>query len=333
MGAYQVFGPEQVTAIGKCNNYFEVNGDGLGCQEWRESGLDYMGNTITDIQLLSFELINAHQLSWNYCSSGAADLASLVDFALRGEPFEQNTPLLVGSHDPMIHPGKGVMGLRFNGVNFVEMKDVKIENIHSQTDVGSMLGGAYQDVVSQQAPYMNGFSMNMVNGLSLTFTTNVVMRNVEVNKVISNTGLAYGVAAWYETHVDIQGKKGLSISEVHAGRELAPSSDFRSDSYPNLKPEGCAFRIYDDVIYRTVISYNNNAKSDENVAIECISGHTGCHFENDAYSNIGSVGECAADTQQSHKNNKKKSDEKQQRSENGIYIILGAVIILSIAVL
>lgn len=329
--AYQIFGPEQVTAMSKCNNYFDINGDGLGCQEWRESGLDYTGNTITDIQLLSFELINNYQLSWNYCSSGAADLAALVDFALRGEPFESNTPLLVGSHDPMIHPGKGVMGLRFNGVDFVSMKDVKIENIHSQTDVGSMLGGAYQDVVSQQAPYMNGFSMNMVNGLSLTFTTNVVMRNVEVNKVISNTGLAYGVAAWYETHVDIQGKKGLQIKNVHAGRELAPSSEYKSDSYPNLKPEGCAFRIYDDPIYQTVISYNDNHESADNVQVQCISGHTGCHFENSLFSNIGTVEECTDDQMKLTLTNKERIEQK--RSENGIYIILGAVLILSIAVL
>jgi len=245
-----------------------------------------------------------------------------------------NTPLLVGSHDPMIHPGKGVMGLRFNGVDFVEMKDVKIENVHSQTDVGSMLGGTYTDVVSQQAPYMNGYSMNMANGLSLTFTTNVIMRNVDINKVISNTGLAYGVAAWYETHVDIQGKKGLAISQIHAGRELAPSSDFRSDSYPNLKPEGCAFRIYDDVIYKTVIKYNTNAKSAKNVDIECISGHTGCHFENNQYSNVGTVRQCSDnDDDDNDDDDESRMNIKKKRSENGIFIVLAAVAILSMAIL
>eukprot|EP00487_Bulimina_marginata_P006700 TRINITY_DN26555_c0_g1_i1.p1 TRINITY_DN26555_c0_g1~~TRINITY_DN26555_c0_g1_i1.p1 ORF type:complete len:137 (+),score=14.84 TRINITY_DN26555_c0_g1_i1:119-529(+) len=136
------------------------------------------------------------------------------------------------------------------------MKDVKITNIHSSTGISSMIGGSYEDVVSQQAPYMNGYSMNMVNGLTMTFTTNVNIQNTEVAHIISNTGLAYGVAAWYETHVNIQGKKGLSIHHVHAGKELAPSDTFRRDSYPNLKPEGCAFRIYDDVIYKSVIDYN-----------------------------------------------------------------------------
>jgi len=215
------------------------------------------------------------------------------------------------------------MALRFNGIDGVNLKNVQIENIHSQTRIGSMLGGEYQDVVSQQAPYMNGYSMNMVNGMSLTFTTNVRLRNIKINKIISNTGLAYGVAAWYETHIDIEGKKGLTITDVHAGRELAPSSDFRDDSYPNLKPEGCAFRIYDDVIYKTVVTYNNNAKSANNVKIECISGHTGCHFQNNFYSNIGSVDEC--------KNNN--DNEKEKENTNGIVIILFAIAILSITIL
>merc|ERR1712244_148476 len=134
---------------------------------------------------------------------------------------------------------------------------------------------------------------------------------------------AYGVAAWYETHIDIEGKKGLTITDVHAGRELAPSSDFRDDSYPNLKPEGCAFHIYDDVIYQTVVTYDNNAKSAHNVEIECISGHTGCHFENNYYSNIGNVKECSQEEDQ----------EERHKNANGIFIILTATAILSIAIL
>merc|ERR1712190_245075 len=219
-------------------------------------------------------------------------------------------------------------------------------------DVGSMLGGQYQDVVSQQAPYMNGYSMNMVNGLSLTFTTNVVMRNVEVEKVISNTGLAYGVAAWYETHIDIQGKKGLTIRDVHAGRELAPSSDFRSDSYPNLKPEGCAFRIYDDVIYKTVVDFSDNARKEDNIVIECVSGHTGCLNDKSTFSSIGTVAECAdvdnmfattedatiseqvlgIESEQRHSTHSKKGKKgkKKRMDDRLVNILTGAAVILSV---
>merc|ERR1711933_254398 len=100
--------------------------------------------------------------------------------------------------------------------------------------------------------------------------------------------------------------------------------DFRYDSYPNLKPEGCAFRVYDDVIYKSVIKFNTNAKSEQNVDIECISGHTGCHFENNQYSNVGTVRQCSDEDTNSTK-------IKEKRSQNGKIIVL--VLVISVVAL
>merc|ERR1712039_787601 len=74
-------------------------------------------------------------------------------------------------------------------------------------------------------------------------------------------------------------------------------------------------------------------KSAENVQVQCISGHTGCHFEQSMFSNIGTVQECTEEQMKSQKTLTNKEKIKKKRSENGIYIILGAVLILSIAVL
>ena len=106
--AYHIFGEDEIPMISECNNYVLDNGGSKKCTDWRGNKLLYVGNIINDIQILSFELINNYGLSWNYCSAGAADMAALADFAIRGTPFEELTPLLVGSHDPMIHPGKGI---------------------------------------------------------------------------------------------------------------------------------------------------------------------------------------------------------------------------------
>jgi len=292
--AYHVFGEDQVPLISECNNYYDENAhfESETCQRFRRQGLNYVGNPITDIQIASFELINRYGLSWNYCSAGAADMGALADFAIRGTPFEAFTPLLVATHDPMIHPGKGVMGLRLNGVDAVDITDLWIENVHSSTDIGTTLGGPYEQVVSQQAPYMNGYSMNMVNGATFTFTTNVQLSNVYISHVVSDTGLAYGLAAWYETSIDIVGKKGLQIDHVHAGRALEPSDKFRRDSFPNLKPEGCAFRIYDDVIYGVTVDYEESEVHGSNLKISCIHGHTGCLMESEEWTNVGDVSDC-----------------------------------------
>jgi len=175
--------------------------------------------------------------------------------------------------------------------------------------------------------------MNMVNGLTMTFTTNVNLSNVEVSHIISNTGLSYGVAVWYKTHVNIYGDNGLNIHHVHAGKELAPSDEYTTDSYPNLIPEACAFRIYDDEIYNAMVTYDDDANIDDNVIIQCISGHTGCLMDTEDYSNIGYVQEC----DDSMITKKKKLPKSSKSSffgtdKKGMYMI-GSVIILSMAIL
>merc|ERR1712154_28193 len=164
------------------------------------------------------------------------------------------------------------------------------------------------------------------------------------NKIISNTGLAYGVAAWYETHINVMGRKGLEIKHVHAGWQLAPSSTYRSDSYPNLKPEGCAFRTYDDVIYKTVVDFSDNARKEDNIVIECVSGHTGCLNDKNTFSSIGQVAECAdvdnmfgtteeATTEKLYtfvESNAKKGKKGRHMDERLVNILIGAAVILSV---
>ena len=109
--AYHIFGERQVNKISKCNNYIDDNGETRDCIKFHEKdeSLHYVGNKITDIQLFAFKLIQNYGLSWDYCSGGASDMSALTKFAFDNEQFTQFSPLLVTTHDPMIHPGKGVI--------------------------------------------------------------------------------------------------------------------------------------------------------------------------------------------------------------------------------
>ena len=178
------------------------------------------------------------------------------------------------------------MGLRLNGVNNAEIKNVKIENIKSATKIGTTLGGKYENIVSQQAPYMNGYSMNMVNGMSLTFSKDISLNGITLNNIISNTGLSYGMAFWYETSVDII-DDGIDIQNVFAGKELPKSDRFSIDTYPNLRPQACGIRIYDDDTYKVVVNYGEEMSEDNAIRQQCIVGHTGCLFDDEIYSHLG----------------------------------------------
>ena len=180
------------------------------------------------------------------------------------------------------------MGLRLNGVDDGELKNVQISDIRSWTDIGTLLGGKYENIVSQQAPYMKGFSMNMVNGISLTFSKNIILNDVAVNTVISKTGLSYGLALWYDTEIEIG---NISMKHVHAGQGLDESEELTEDSYPNLEPEACAVRIYDDERYRVRVHFGDtqNERALEQLDIKCVFGHTGCLMQDEVYSHLGDV--------------------------------------------
>merc|ERR1712129_177846 len=136
------------------------------------------------------------------------------------------------------------------------------------------------------------------------------------------------------------------IEHVHAGFQLAPSSEYRSDSYPNLRPEGCAFRVYDDVIYKTVVDTSDNAVKEDNIIIQCVSGHTGCLEDKNLYSSIGEVLDCEdADNMfgsaeeevlfETRGNEMKKKKKKKKREDgNGhdeiVNVVIGSAAILSI---
>eukprot|EP01083_Nonionella_stella_P067359 178121_1 len=283
LNAYHIFGERQVHTISKCNVYLEEFGGLPECVEFRADGLEYVGNTIVDIQIFAFKLIAEYDLSWNYCSGGASDMNALVEFAFDNTEFLPFTPVLVPSHDPMIHPGKGVLGLRLNGVEGVQINGLIVENIHSTTGLGTELGGSYTNIVSQQQPYMNGYSMNMAHGVSLTFTKQCVLNDIHVNNVVSDTGLSFGIALWYNTDVTVD-EGGITIEHVYAGKELMVSDEFTADSYPNLIPEACAVRVYGDDNFYVSVDYE-----EDRVDQKCVVGHSGCLMEDGVYSHIGEV--------------------------------------------
>eukprot|EP01084_Bolivina_argentea_P136242 239950_1 len=117
----------------------------------------------------------------------------LTDFAVEGIQFGETSPTLFGTHDPMQHPGKGIIGAKINGVDFAVIKDLNIFNLISDTKLGSTLMSSYSATVTQQKPYMVGYSMNMVQGLTITMCKNMDIDTITIDTLKSLTGLTRGI--------------------------------------------------------------------------------------------------------------------------------------------
>ena len=248
------------------------------------------------------------KINRNYCASGAADMNALTQFAMGEGTFVEGTPLLATTHDPMIHPGKGVLGLRLNGVSDAQIHNVKIENIESRTALGSLLNGNYDFTVSQQKPYMSGFSMNMANGMSVTMCDQMLLDGVEITGVRSYTGLAYGLAIWYETKLLV--KNSVKVTNIIAGKELTKDTNYveeileSSDYLPNKKPEVCAIRLYDDDSKKITVHTEVGGRAvNELVTVECIRGYVGCVDSDNIVTMLGETNfdaECDLDSDEDY---------------------------------
>ena len=124
INAEQIFGREQLTSIVNCNNNENID----DCSDVYNS-LEYYGNPLLNLQLYHLELIRNNILTWDYCYSGGADIEALLKFAFYDQKFELLS--IIAGHDPQIHPGKGIIGLRLNGVNNAQLNNVSISNLHS----------------------------------------------------------------------------------------------------------------------------------------------------------------------------------------------------------
>ena len=162
------------------------------------------------------------------------------------------------------------------------VKGLKIENIQDETPLGSDLCGS-QDTYhfSQQEPYQVGYSMNMVMGISFDFMSRTTLEDVEMNKLVSDTGLVYGLAAWFDSEIEVRGK--LSMSALHAGYSIDDET-FEYSSRPNKAPESCSVRLYEDDSYPLSMSYADDLEMTQT----CMKGAVGC-LGNDDYTHYGTA--------------------------------------------
>jgi len=188
------------------------------------------------------------------------------------------------NEDAMFHPSKGLIGMKASGVDGLRMNRVTVENIQDETPLGSDLCGykATKYHFSQQSPYQVGYSMNMVMGMTLDFVNNTNLKDITVNKMTSDTGLVYGMAAWFESDIMVEGD--LSISELTAGYSLDDDT-FSYDSRPNKAAESCSFRLYDDDTYPLTLNFAD----DTVVSQTCVQGAVGCLGNKHKWTSSGHV--------------------------------------------
>jgi len=218
--------------------------------------------------------------------------------------------------DSMNHTPKGVLGLRIDGVNNVVINNLKIENLMEASEVGTTLCGEYnvQTPSVQRLPFQIGYSGNMMQGVSIDYST-VTMQDVSIKNLESKTGMSVGISLWYGTEITMKNK--IEIQSLIAGSDVEKNTFARKDR-PNHAPEVCGIRVIDllnDDETEQIIHLEESCE----INIECVEGHVDCDGSDENYATLNKK----MSFMQCQKNdNKKKCQQCTQYSKIQMHSLL-----------
>ena len=111
----------------------------------------------------------------------------------------------------------------------------------------------------------------MNQGININAAQSVLIKDVVIDNIVSETGPAFGISIWPACEVTVEGD--IKISNINAGITIEEDAFTYSDR-PNKAPEACGFRVWyewDDV---TTEITENDVNYD--IDTHSIFGHIGC---------------------------------------------------------
>ena len=170
-----------------------------------------------------------------------------------------------------------------DGVEEIVIENIKIYDLYDATPLGKTICGAYengkQSVTTgmwgghfrQTTPMQSGFSGNMNQGININAAQSVLIKDVEIDNIVSETGPAFGISIWPSCDVTLSGD--ITVSNIQAGTKLEPGT-YAYDDFPNQAPEACGVRVW----YEWNLVQTTFTEQDVSYTIDSdsITGHVGC---------------------------------------------------------
>ena len=251
------------------------------------NNLEYKGTILTDAELALSKL---ESNNWNLLQSQVAidDIMLEWVFETNKKEFDAKFDfgrVIIGCNtDVMIHSGKGINGLRIDGVANVEIINVNVYDISEETPLGNEICGDYDEYdgshvgfggghFRQSMPMQIGFSGNMLQGININAAQNVLIKDIEISNLESLTGPVFGISIWPAVDVTFEGS--FKLSTFNAGSNVNYGT-FTYDDRPNKAPEVCGVRMYENYTFNGDTYYAVVSDDTEEILVSDMNGHVKC---------------------------------------------------------
>jgi len=205
---------------------------------------------------------------------------------------DNDTPYLGCNVDRMGHTPKGVMAIRMDGVEDVNIDGLEIYNLQESSPLGSELCGNYSTFVKlfkgggnvfQNTPYYSGYTGNRVHGIFSDWSIYTLSGSISFHDFRCDTGLARGLGAYTHTEMTWDDDAKFTAYNFASGSELgAVDTDSLDNPFNAAQSEPVHIvwqynqSTYDKTFYTTMTG------RPQSVEYSCILGRDGI-VEDDSF--------------------------------------------------
>eukprot|EP01084_Bolivina_argentea_P107949 192953_1 len=213
------------------------------------SDIKYHGNPIADAQVALGIFSTPFENNWGLRAQGVEQSAGKETFyrwaTENGDPKYDSLPTcarLLCNGDAMVHLNKGVIGVRLDGIENTEIKNLKITNLHNASPSASLACGPYKGPNDGGQP--NGLEregamgtdikgMSVINGGWLDLSGSIV-----IDGCVSDHGDVVGVHVMDDAQVYIDEPESFECVHLECGASVSPEKykqmmDVGIAPYPN----------------------------------------------------------------------------------------------------
>lgn len=201
----------------------------------------YVGNVVSNCQLLITSAINANKFNGSYLPYQSNNIEpKLLDWVSGKKSFNQVSDGIFANGDSMFHVNKGVIGFKLDGVDTLYAENCDINILNNFGNVGSTLGqyDAYINGVGKSHPSATyfGYGGASLRGWSFSSSKNVVVNGGNCVDLNSSSGDCIGVDVHQDSdNITIQ---NMSIVELEAGKNRN-LNEYQGN--PTAKPRSIGF--------------------------------------------------------------------------------------------
>jgi len=150
--------------------------------------------------------------------------------------------------DIQVHSVKGAIGVRVDGADNLQIENLRISDVASTGDLGSMRCGEYTvpQIAGESSFIQPGYNGHRAHGMTVVYT-NGAIENVAISNIQSRWGSAYGLRVFDGCDLELRGE--VMVKDITAGTAFENEGvdmRFMIDSSTNPLPQACSVYLYSD---------------------------------------------------------------------------------------